>query len=265
MLAVMLTSQRKQHILQQLARDGRVVVTELSASLGISEDTVRRDLRELDGSGLLQRVHGGALPASQALADFATRETLVPDEKRAIGAAAAKLVLPGQVVFMDGGTSAVQMAQQLDPQLRATVITHSPSIALALVGHAGVTVRMIGGLLFKHSVVCVGAEAIEQIARIRADTYFMGVSGIHPQAGLCTGDSEEASIKRLLMAAAAQTVVLASSEKLGVGSPFCVAPVSAAHTLVVSDATPAEVLKDYAALGIALVVAGGGLNTRTSS
>jgi len=250
MIKAMLTRQRKQTILEQLTREGRVVVGELSASFGVSEDTVRRDLREMDANGLLQRVHGGALPRSAALADFATRQTLVPDEKRAIGKAAASLVCNGQVVFIDGGTSAVQMARQLDLTLRATVITHSPSVAVELLHHPHIDVMLIGGRLFKHSVVSVGVDAAEQIGRIRADSYFMGVSGIHPQAGLCTGDAEEASIKRALMHASARTVVLASSEKLGVGSPFCVAPVSAAQVLVVSANTPEEFLAPYRKWGL---------------
>ena len=250
MIQAMLTRQRKQTILEHLTRDGRVVVGELSTRFGVSEDTVRRDLREMDASGLLQRVHGGALPRSQALADFATRQTLVPDEKRAIGKAAAAMVSTGQVVFIDGGTSAVQMARQLDLNLRATVVTHSPSVAIELLNHPNIEVMLIGGRLFKHSVVSVGVDAAEQIARIHADSYFMGVSGIHPQAGLCTGDAEEASIKRALMQASARTVVLASSEKLGVGSPYCVAPVSAAQVLVVSASTHADYLDPYKKWGL---------------
>jgi DeoR/GlpR family transcriptional regulator of sugar metabolism len=255
MITPMLTRQRKQTILEQLTRDGRVVVGELSASFGVSEDTVRRDLREMDASGLLQRVHGGALPRSAALADFATRQTLVPDEKRAIGKAAAGMVSAGQVVFIDGGTSAVQMAKHLDLNLRATVVTHSPSVAVELLNHAHVDVLLIGGRLFKHSMVSVGVDAAEQIARIHADSYFMGVSGIHPQAGLCTGDAEEASIKRALMQASARTVVLASSEKLGVGSPFCVASVSAAQVLVVSASTPEGMLAPYKKWGLQIQLA----------
>ena len=93
---------------------------------------------------------------------------MAPDEKIAIGRAAAALVQPGQVVFIDGGTTAVQMARHLDPQLRATVVTHSPSVAMELVAHAGVDVVMIGGRLFKHSIVNVGAGAVDEIRRIRA-------------------------------------------------------------------------------------------------
>jgi DeoR/GlpR family transcriptional regulator of sugar metabolism len=251
----MLTQQRKNHILEVLRRDGQVVAKQLSAELSLSEDTIRRDLRELSREGLLQRVHGGALPSSAALADFSGRQQVVPDEKTAIGRAAAAVVQPGQIVFIDGGTTAVQMARHLAPNLRATVITHSPWVAVELVPHTAIEVVMIGGRLFKHSIVSVGAGAAEEIKRFRADCYFMGVTGIHPDAGLTTGDLEEANIKRALMTAAAETIVLASSEKLGRASAYAIAAVDDVSTLVVTDEVPGAALKPYRKRGITLICA----------
>src|SRR5215813_4024561 len=124
----MLTSQRKQYILNILRRDGQVVAKTLSQELGLSEDTIRRDLRELAQEGLLQRVHGGALPASPAIADFAGREQIFMESKVAIGRAAAGLIKPGQVVILDGGTTCVQVARHLPPNLQATIVTHSARI-----------------------------------------------------------------------------------------------------------------------------------------
>ena len=249
----MLTRQRQQHILETLRRDGQVVAKALSAELDLSEDTIRRDLRELAREGLLQRVHGGALPASAAIADFRTRQGVSVQEKAAIGAAAAALIRPGQVVFIDGGTTAVQLVRRLDQRLSATIVTHSPSIAVELAAHPGIEVIIIGGRLFKHSVVSVGATAIEGISRVRADAYFMGVTGVHPTAGLSTGDAEEASIKRALMAAAAETVVLASSEKLGAASAYVIAPVSEAATLVTTAAISPADAAAYEAAGLTVV------------
>src|SRR5215471_14396598 len=157
----MLTSQRKDYLLGILQRTGQIVAKTVSQELGLSEDTIRRDLRELASEGRLQRVHGGALPASPAVGDFAVRQQLAPEGKVAIGRAAAKLVKPGQVVILDGGTTTLQLARQLPLDLLATVVTHSPTIAVALVEHPGVEVVLIGGKLFKHSVVAVGAAAIE--------------------------------------------------------------------------------------------------------
>ena len=254
----MLTRQRKQHILSVLQRDGNVVAKSLSEELELSEDTIRRDLRELAAEGLLQRVHGGALPIAPADTDFASRQQLAPDEKVAIGRAAARLVKPGQVVFIDGGTTAVQLARHLAPTLQATVVTHSPSVAVVLQAPDGIEVVLIGGRLFRHSMVAVGASAMDAISRIHADICFLGVTGVHAEAGLTTGDAEEAAIKRALMAAAAETVVLASSEKIGAASAWVVNPVSAATSLLVSPEAPPAALASLRKAGLAIVRSDGG-------
>src|SRR5262245_3803457 len=101
----MLTEQRKRHILDLLARDGRVVAKSVSLKLGLSEDTIRRDLRELASEGLLLRVHGGALPASPTVASLDRRRAMSAAAKRQLGAAAARLVEPGMTVIIDGGTT----------------------------------------------------------------------------------------------------------------------------------------------------------------
>lgn len=246
----MLTDQRKQHILDRLQREGQVVAKTLAQELGLSEDTIRRDLRELAQAGLLQRVHGGALPASPAIADFPQRQQIATAAKEAIGYAAAQLIQPGQVVILDGGTTAVQIARQLPPTLRATLVTHSPSVAVELAQHPTVEVILLGGRLFKHSVVAVGAAAIEALSHINADLYFMGVTGIHPQAGLTTGDLEEAYVKRALCERAAETVVLASSEKLGVASAYVIAPVSKVSGMIVEKGIDEATVKPYLALGL---------------
>jgi DeoR/GlpR family transcriptional regulator of sugar metabolism len=247
-----LTQQRKRLLLDVLRRDRRIVAKDAARDLDVSEDTIRRDLRELARDGLLQRVHGGALPSSQAVQDLGARQAISVPEKAAIGRAAAAMVRRGQVVFIDGGTTAVQLARSLDPELKVTVVTHSPIIAVELAGHA-VEVQMIGGRLFRHSMVNVGAAAVDAIRRIRADAYFMGVTGIHPEIGLTTGDAEEAAIKRALMEASAEVVVLGSPEKLGAASPFVIAPADAMTTLVVSAAVPAAELAPYEALEIGIL------------
>ena len=246
----MLTTQRKQLILQRLQQDGQIVAKAFSEELGISEDTVRRDLRELAAEGQLQRVHGGALPASAAIGDMQVRAALAPDEKRALGRAGAALVQPGQVVILDGGTTSLQVVQHLPLTLRATVVTHSPTIAVALAGHAQIEVLVLGGRLFRHSMVNVGGSVVEAAARLHADLYLMGVTGVHVQAGLTTGDFEEAAVKRALHERAAETVVLASADKLGAASPFTIAPLSALAALVVPASTPAALRKKLQAGGV---------------
>ena len=251
----MLTSHRRKHILETLRQTGAIIAKDMSEELGVSEDTIRRDLRELAAEGLLQRVHGGALPSSPAVGNFAFRLNVATDEKKAIGRAAAAMVRPGQVVILDGGTTAVQIARHFPPELHATVVTHSPTIAVELVEHPNVEVILIGGKLFKHSVVAVGAPAIENIGRIRADTYFMGVTGIHAKAGLSTGDLEESHMKRALMASAAETHVLASAEKIGAASPYVICPLTDIDGIVAEAGIPKKTLADYRKLGLSVLQA----------
>lgn len=246
----MLTAQRKQLILGRLATHGQIVAGELALELGTSEDTIRRDLRELAQQGKLQRVHGGALPASAATGDLRVRQQVSPDEKQALGRFGAQLIKPGQVVMLDGGTTAIQVARQLPADLRATVITHSPNVAVELAAHRHVEIIVLGGRLFRHSMVNVGASVIEAAARFRADLFFLGVTGVHPEAGLSTGDAEEADVKRALHARAAETVVLASSEKLLSASAFVIAPMKALSLLVVPGGTPAKTVKALRAGGV---------------
>lgn len=251
----MLTSQRKKIILEKLAQDGQVVAKQLSELFGLSEDTLRRDLRELDSEGLLQRVHGGALPVSSAIATFAERNTLESAAKTAIAKAAATMIMPGQVVILDGGTTSAELVKQLPRNLQATIVTHSPSVAVGLVEHPNIEVIMIGGRLYKHSIVCVGAAAVEAMSHIRADIYFMGVTGVHPVAGLSTGDLEEAYIKRALAARAAETVVLASAAKLNAASQYAIGELTLAQTIVVEGDTADALIEPLQQAGVTVIKA----------
>jgi DeoR/GlpR family transcriptional regulator of sugar metabolism len=254
----MLTRQRKELLLSRLKQDGQIVAKSLSEELGLSEDTIRRDLRELAGEGLLQRVHGGALPlpASPAMGSFAERQRISSDAKPAIARAAAAMIQAGQVVFIDGGTTSVQLARHLPADLQCTVVTHSPSIAVELIDHPLIDVIMIGGRLFKHSIVAMGPAALDAIAQIRTDIYFMGVCSLHPLQGISTGDYDEAGIKRAIAAAAKRTVVLASPEKLDTASPFQIATMQSVGAIIVNAGVPEALLAPYRDMGVEVVTAG---------
>lgn len=246
----MLTAQRKKLILSRLAAEGQIVAKDLAQELGTSEDTIRRDLRELAQGGKLQRVHGGALPSSAAVGDLKVREQVSPEDKSELGRAGASIIRSGQVVILDGGTTALQVARHLVPDLRATIVTHSPTVAVEAAKHPYVDIIMLGGRLFRHSMVNVGAAVIDAVARLRADLYFMGVTGAHPKAGLSTGDAEEAAVKRALHERAAETIVLASTEKLMAGSPFLVTPLTAISLLIVPSKTDSRIIREFRAGGV---------------
>ena len=231
----MLAAERKELLLARLRTDGTVIAKDLAAELGLSEDTLRRDLRELAAAGLCQRVYGGALPASPAVADYAARADVEPASKRRIAAHAVSLIEPGTTVILDGGTTTLAVARAIPPSLACTVITHSPTIASAFLDHHAVEVFLLGGRLFKHSAVTCGAAAAEAARAVSADLFLLGVTGVHPKTGLTTGDADEAAMKRALAGRAADTYVLASAEKIGAASRYRVLPFGEI-TAVITDA-----------------------------
>ncbi|WP_261164641.1 DeoR/GlpR family DNA-binding transcription regulator [Microbacterium sp. Marseille-Q6965] len=237
----MLAAERRAHLLDILRREGKVLAKDEAARLGLSEDTVRRDLREMAADGLCQRVYGGALPASPAVADYAGRQSVSVEGKRRVARVAAGLIRPGATAILDGGTTALEVVRSLPRDLSCTIVTHSPTVAAALVDHPSAEVLILGGRLFKHSAVAYGAVAFEAAQRVNADVFLLGVTGIHPDTGLTTGDAEEAAIKRALAARAAETYVLGSSEKVGAASPFPV--ISLEETVgVITDASDSPTL-----------------------
>ncbi|MEV6967406.1 DeoR/GlpR family DNA-binding transcription regulator [Hamadaea sp. NPDC051192] len=252
----MLAAERRDHLLKLLARDGKIVARSVAVDLGISEDSVRRDLRDLAAEGLCQRVYGGALPVSPAIADYAARQAVTPEGKRAVAATAAALVRPGSAVILDGGTTALAVARALPPDLDCTVITHSPTVAVALLDHPTAEVFLLGGRLFKHSAVACGAAAIEAAQKISADLCLIGVTGVHPEAGLTTGDAEEAAMKRALSARAADTYILASSEKIGTASRYLVLPWEDVSGLITDAAADHAVVEQLATAGVHILTAG---------
>jgi len=252
----MLAAARKDLILERLRRDGRVVAKELAGELGLSEDSIRRDLRELDAQGLAVRVYGGALPASPAIADYATRTGVAPDSKSRVAAAAVALIAPGATVILDGGTTTLAMVDALPRSFPCTIITHSPTVASALLEHAA-EVFLIGGQLFKHSAVASGAAAVEAANTISADAFFLGVTGVHPSAGLTTGHPDEAAMKRTLASRAADTYVLASSDKIGAASRFGVLPFDATAGIVTDTPADAPIARELITAGAVLIPATG--------
>ena len=216
----MLVAERKELLLARLAEDGKVVAKDVAAELAVSEDTVRRDLRELADAGLCQRVYGGALPVSPAVADYPTRQAVAPQSKQRVAKRAQTLIESGMTVLLDGGTTTLAVVHAMPPDLACTVITHSPTIACALLDRPSVEVFLLGGRLFRHSAVTCGAATVEAAQTVSADLFLLGVTGVHPDEGLTTGDAEEAAMKRALAARAADTVVLASAEKIGAASRY---------------------------------------------
>lgn len=250
----MLAEERRGVILERLRRDGKVVAVELSSSLGVSPDTVRRDLREMAEAGLLHRVHGGALPAALGARTYAARLEQAPAAKAAIARATSRLLRDGQVILLDAGTTTLEVARHLPAQLEATVVTNSPPIAVALAEHERIEVIVLGGALIKDARALVGAATVEALRSVRADVLVLGVCSLHPQIGITVLEHEEAYVKRAMIANAAEVVAVSSAEKLGSAGPYVIASIDELTTLV-TESEGADRVDEYRRAGVEVVLA----------
>jgi DeoR/GlpR family transcriptional regulator of sugar metabolism len=251
----MLAAERRDMLVARLNRDGKLVARDLAQELGLSEDSVRRDLRELAAAGLCQRVYGGALPASPAVSTQSRRSGIAPESKRRVGARAADLITQGTTVILDGGTTGLAIATALRPDLAATIITHSPTTATALIEHPTVDVIILGGRLHKRSAVACGAAAAEAAASISADLYLLVAAGIHPKEGFTAGDLDEAAMRRILVGRAADTYVVASIEKIGAVAPYAIASVSAVAGIITDAPADHPTVRQLSEQGVNIVQA----------
>jgi len=223
--------------------------------LGVSIDTVRRDLRDLAAEGRLVRVHGGALPASPAVTSYTERQRHITPEKISIASRAAMLAQDGMVIVMGGGITNVQIAEHFPRDLRATVITHSPPITTVLSEHPNVEVILVGGRLYKYTMVTVGSETVDAFKQVRADLCYLGICSLHPEVGITNIHYDETLVMRALVACAGEVVAPASSEKLGTASPFVIGPLSDLNTIVTDHNASEETLRVYQESGIEVIQA----------
>ena len=251
----MLTEERRQLILDRLAQDGKVVVAELSASLVVSLDTIRRDLQELSDAGLVRRVHGGALPPAVGARPYSVRREQAPAAKTAIAIATARLVRDGQVIVLDAGTTTLEVARHLPSGLCATVITNSPPIAAALAEHPNVEVRMTGGMLDKGAQALVGAATVDALRAVRADVVILGICSLHPAIGITVLDLEESYVKRAMIANSAEVIAVSSADKLGSAGPYVVGAIGELTHLVTERTPDGLDLEPYRAQGVEVILA----------
>lgn len=247
----MLAAERRDQILARLRRDDRVVVAELVAALGVSEDTVRRDLHELAGLGLLCRVHGGALPAAPDLLPFERRSEVAAKAKIALAEAAIPLLGSARTLVIDGGTTAVEVARRLPSAWSGVVVTNAPPVATALAAHPGAEVVLVGGRLLKDEQVAVGPVAVDAFRALRADVCVLGACAFHPEVGATAANAEEAQVKREMVACATTVVALATKDKLNASYPWVIAAISEIGHLITDGAE--DVTSPFIAAGAAVV------------
>jgi DeoR/GlpR family transcriptional regulator of sugar metabolism len=209
----MLKKERQAYIIQQINVHNKVLSSDLSIQLNVSEDTVRRDLQELAEEGKLIKVHGGALSKSF---HFTLESNVIysQPEKKSIAYKALQLIQDGMMVLLSGGTTIRELVKSLPPDLNATFITVSVPIALELLDHPTSEVIFIGNKLLKNAQMSTGAEVVQRLSQIKADLCFLGTNSFDPGFGITDLEWEIIEVKRAMIKSAQKTVSLAISEKL---------------------------------------------------
>jgi DeoR family fructose operon transcriptional repressor len=214
---VLYPEERQQAIAALVAERGRVAVTAVAEEFGVTTETVRRDLAVLERSGLLRRVHGGAVPAGTLTLvepGLGERHGTRSEAKRAIAAAALDLLPRSDgSIALDGGTTTAALADLL-PDRRLLVVTSSVPIAARLAATSGINLHVLGGRVRGVTQCAVGETTVQALADLRVDVAFLGANGISSRHGFTTPDEAEASVKRAMVRAGQRVIVLADSSKL---------------------------------------------------
>ena len=253
-------SDRRRMIIELVQESGSKTVAELCGLFNVSEMTIRRDLRDLDREGVIRRVHGGAVSSLGRSYEppYIIRSTRNTETKRAIGRKAAELIVDGDSIALDVGTTILEIAQALHGKHNLTIITASLPIANEIVSNLSLTseVRLIltGGIVRSGELSMIGNIAAQTYDEFHVDKAFIGVGGISLEDGLTEYNLEDAMVKKPLIQNAHQRIVAADSSKIGRTTFTSIAPLSMVDTLITDSHIPAETLGRLEALGIEVLV-----------
>jgi DeoR/GlpR family transcriptional regulator of sugar metabolism len=248
----LLPHERHAAILRKLTEEGRVLAADLAALFETSEDTIRRDLREMAAQGVCRRVYGGALPID-APPPLSRRIDVAVDRKQALARRTAQLIEPGSSLFIDAGSANLAVARDLPQDASLTVITNAPVIAAALMERPDVEVALIGGRMDPKSGAILGAKAMSEAASYRTDICILGSCGLDLDSGVSASFLEEAEFKRAMAKASRSVIAAVTNEKMGRPAPFPVIGLSDRFTIVVEHDADDEVCADFARSGARFV------------
>ncbi len=248
--------ERYLHIHNLVKQKNTVMIRELSKSLNVSTNTIRRDLANLEKQGLLRRTHGGAVfvDSNQSM-PYETRSREGLTEKEKIGRKAATLVRASGTVIIDAGTTTRQLALYLKGISKLTVLTNSLEIAEILSQNPNIIVIVSGGILQVSSRHLIGMPAEQFFSRIRVDQLFTSANAISLEEGLLSSNLHIVPIKRKMIEAAKETIIIADSSKFNQTGIGLIGPLSAAQKLITDTGIAPEVADRIRAMGIELIIA----------
>ncbi len=249
----MLKKERQAYILHQVNLHNKVLSSSLCAEIHVSEDTIRRDLQELAEEGKIIKVHGGALSPSFNHVYFPTNGVYSQTQKRTIAQKAISLISNGMFVLTSGGTTIIEMARVLPPQLKATFISGSIPAILEYMHHPNIEVILIGDKISKNSKITVGAQAIARIKEVKADICFLGTNAIDLEHGITDNDWEVVQLKKAMIESSKKVVCLSIAEKINSVQPIRVCGLGEIDMLI-TELTPDDpILRPYIDAGVKVI------------
>lgn len=248
----MLKEERQKKILEILAVEQKVIASDLSQRLSVSEDTIRRDLRELDTQHLLKRVHSGAINVGPPVTDFSYRQNLNTDKKKNLASKALPFLKENSVIIIDGSTTNLSLVQSIPTDFKATIITNSPPIAMELANFKNIDVINIGGQFYKQSMINVGVQTYKELEHLRADLYIMGIYNVDLENGTSVPTVPEAEIKRQMCKISSEVLGMITNDKFETVSNAIVGPVEDLSVLI-SENIPSKIKRAYNQKNIILI------------
>jgi DeoR family fructose operon transcriptional repressor len=236
---------RQQQILDRMALYGEVKLAELKETFDVTEMTLRRDLEKLEQMGFLRRTFGGAILIGKDIT-LLERSGVLIDEKMKIGLQAAQLIQPGDSIFIDGGSTTLQIVRYLKPNMNITVVTNALNVAAELLGKQISTI-VVGGILLEKTSTLVGPLACDSLAKLAFDRVFIGTTGVTARHGFSNSNMHEAEIKRFVIEQAGEVNIVMDHTKFGIKDLFSFASFVAVDRII-TDRLPedelAQALKD---------------------
>jgi len=252
-----LREERHIRILREVNSHGQVTATGLSQDFGVSEITIRRDLRDLADEGLLRRTYGGAVAAQSEVTQppVLQRMSWKRTYKEIIGRAAAQLVNDGDSIFIGSGSTTTYVARELVNKEKLTIVTNALNIATELATVEGITVIVIGGLMRSSELSLVGHIAEKALQEVRMDKVIMGIPAIHLEAGLTNDFMPEVMTDRALLSMTNEFILVADHTKFDKVCSAYLSPISEVTSLVTDYKTDKSMLESIRKLGVSVIVA----------
>jgi len=253
----MLAAERQSRIARLITERQTVSVVELCNLFNVSDMTIYRDLRRLEGRGILQRTHGGAILLKQPPGDlpYYTREHEQVREKLAIARLSATLINDGETIVLDAGTTVATLARALVHKRDLTVITNSVHVVNELAGVSDITVIATGGSLWEPTMSMVGPLAVSALRRFAVDKAFLATPAISLEAGITNSNLYEAEVKSTMLEIAREKTLLVDHTKFGHTSYAVVAPLSAFDRLITDSGTTSVLVTSLREQGLEVLIA----------